>query len=143
MKYNHILSKHIKFDVSKYYENNVSHGENYSGYKYRAKQRNLPFELTYNDYNSLLDNSICYLCGYSSNLGLDRLNSDLGYNIQNVKPCCTVCNRLKSNFPLEHFLNHLKLIINENIPKIVPTNFTVNDIEKKHYNKMSRLEKFK
>lgn len=41
--------------------------------------------------------------GYFAN-GLDRIDSNMGYEINNVVPCCFVCNRMKSNFSYEDFI---------------------------------------
>ena len=42
--------------------------------------------------------------------GIDRVNNDLGYNINNCVPCCTECNIMKSVLTLEQFLSHIKRI---------------------------------
>lgn len=36
--------------------------------------------------------------------GLDRVDSARGYSVDNVVPCCIVCNRAKSDLPLAEFL---------------------------------------
>lgn len=43
--------------------------------------------------------------------GLDRKNNDEPYNIDNVLPCCGICNRMKLNMKYEQFINHLHKII--------------------------------
>lgn len=40
----------------------------------------------------------CYYCGHPLNetgIGLDRLDSDRGYVLDNVVPCCGTCNMAK------------------------------------------------
>lgn len=37
--------------------------------------------------------------------GLDRINSDIGYLINNIVPCCYSCNSSKSNKTQEEFIN--------------------------------------
>jgi len=39
--------------------------------------------------------------------GIDRLDSDLGYEIINVVPCCSICNQAKMEMKLDDFLNWL------------------------------------
>lgn len=69
--------------------------------KQDAKSRNLEFTLTLDEYSKLIELS-CYYCdGYfgkvTKGTGLDRIDSNLGYTIDNVVSCCATCNHLKSN----------------------------------------------
>lgn len=36
--------------------------------------------------------------------GIDRMDSNVGYTLTNSVPCCTMCNRMKSNFNVGEFL---------------------------------------
>jgi hypothetical protein len=40
--------------------------------------------------------------------GIDRINSDEGYDIDNCVPCCTSCNRSKSDLSLSEFKQHVE-----------------------------------
>lgn len=40
--------------------------------------------------------------------GIDRLNNKIGYLPDNVVPCCTKCNRAKSDMTFDEFLNHVE-----------------------------------
>jgi len=92
-------------------------------YKKHAKDRNLTFNLDYN-YFKELTKDICYYCGIEPTQvyqlkdpktgrirsgvpikynGIDRVDSTKGYNNDNVVTCCKVCNRAKSNLPLDEF----------------------------------------
>lgn len=53
----------------------------------------------------LITNHILY---YS---GMDKINPFGEYSIDNVLPCCSVCNRAKDNGTLEEFINHYKNIL--------------------------------
>lgn len=44
--------------------------------------------------------------------GLDRINSNLPHNKNNVVPCCIICNRMKSNLELHKFTQHIENIYN-------------------------------
>lgn len=69
----------------------------------------------------MLTSSNCSYCGIKPNNftnrpnqkevyyfnGIDRINTKKGYLINNVTPCCTICNRMKLNHKLEYFLKHL------------------------------------
>lgn len=97
----------------------------YTSLKNGAKSRNLLFDLDYDNF-VLLTNQNCYICGdkptdkhygytrrrYSQNNdnwvicnSLDRVNNEVGYTTDNVKPCCFMCNRLKSDFSFELLLD--------------------------------------
>ena len=39
--------------------------------------------------------------------GIDRKNSNLGYSLENIVPCCFICNRGKSNMNYEDWKNYL------------------------------------
>ena len=39
--------------------------------------------------------------------GIDRINSNLGYILENCTPCCTICNYLKMDLDKEEFLTHV------------------------------------
>jgi hypothetical protein len=42
--------------------------------------------------------------------GIDRINSKLGYSMDNVVPCCSVCNRMKMATDTKTFLDHCTII---------------------------------
>ena len=85
----------------------------YKGYIYKAKQREISFELSKKEFEKLT-NSDCYLCGVKpTNIrlnGIDRVDNDLGYILSNCKPCCFVCNFMKKNYNLSIFLEKIKRI---------------------------------
>lgn len=54
--------------------------------------------------------SPCYLCGRSPALGIDRIDSSGDYTQENSRPCCSDCNYMKSDHPLETFKHHAALI---------------------------------
>ena len=50
----------------------------------------------------------CYLCGKESDdfhtNGIDRIDNNIGYEKNNVLPCCGDCNYMKREFNLDHLL---------------------------------------
>src|SRR5690606_27568041 len=53
--------------------------------------------------------------------GIDRVNSNLGYTLENIVPCCKRCNWMKLNISLTDFLRHVGRIYEKNrafIPSI-------------------------
>ena len=99
-------------------------------YKRHARDRGLEWALGYEDVKRLIA-SPCFYCGaVNSNHkvtknckegfdhnGIDRVDSAMGYTIDNVVPCCKVCNRAKNNMTQKDFImwvqqaaKHTKLI---------------------------------
>lgn len=103
-------------------------------YNYRkgAKKRNYAFELSREEFESLIFKN-CFYCGIKPNTtsnmlkgfryskekedlgwitynGIDRLNNKLGYNAQNVVTCCETCNKLKMDLSYDAFVSQIELI---------------------------------
>lgn len=127
-----IKLKHLKID----YKNNIIYkpekGEEglnflFKKYQTRAKRKDLPFELTIEEFKKLTS-STCFYGGetpsnriarssvskkpvkleaikYSEYIynGVDRLNSNIGYTINNCVPCCYKCNIMKNDMTLDEF----------------------------------------
>ena len=81
----------------------------YRQYLGRANQRGLLFELTVDDFNTIFRGA-CVYCGSTSKIGVDRVDSSLGYNLENVQPCCGTCNWMKQQARHEDFLRHVDKI---------------------------------
>ena len=47
--------------------------------------------------------SSCYLCGQSPAFGIDRVDANGDYTVENSKPCCTDCNYMKKDMDLDDF----------------------------------------
>ncbi|KAJ3358215.1 hypothetical protein GGF32_000571 [Allomyces javanicus] len=62
-------------------------------------------------FNDLLE-VFCYLCGAPKDMlgiiGVDRIDSNLGYLDDNVMPCCSRCNYAKKDMNLTEFLGHIQ-----------------------------------
>ena len=50
----------------------------------------------------------------SVSLGLDRIDSDLGYQLGNIVPCCGVCNMMKNNLSYDEFFKKVYQIVENN-----------------------------
>jgi hypothetical protein len=113
-KIEHILNYLGLIETNNYYpddfEDHVS--GSFSSYKKRAEKKNLPFELSSNEFLeiTLMD---CYLCGKKTednNLnGIDRIDSDknAGYIFGNIVPCCADCNYMKNKYDLNIFISKI------------------------------------
>jgi hypothetical protein len=91
-------------------------------YKDNAKKRGLSFNITYEQF-IFLTSQDCFYCGepprqsmvkrshnfncngiYYYN-GLDRVDNSIGYEYNNVVPCCKVCNRAKFQMSKQDFIS--------------------------------------
>lgn len=86
-------------------------------YKRHARDRGIPWELSYEDVERIIQQP-CVYCGteksnhkvtknlkegYDHN-GIDRVDSSKGYFSGNVVPCCKICNIAKSNMNQKDFI---------------------------------------
>jgi len=90
---------------------------NYSGYIKDACSRNIPFDLTFEQYIDIVCKP-CYYCdmtelekGFN---GIDRKNSDIGYIVENCVSCCKMCNKLKGTLDDNCFIKRIGHILSHN-----------------------------
>jgi hypothetical protein len=88
-------------------------------YKRDAKMREYNFDLTDEQFTEIIEKD-CHYCGkkpknngiYIYN-GIDRVNNNKGYSIDNVVPCCTECNCKKGILTLQEFQNWIERVYNK------------------------------
>jgi len=95
----------------------------YSRYKQKARERNIIFNLSKELFNEITKRS-CYYCGkqpsqisrgayahgnYIYN-GIDRLDNNKGYEIDNIVSCCKFCNRAKDTLSTKEFIENIERI---------------------------------
>jgi len=91
-------------------------------YKSNARKRGVFFDLTYTQFETLVDGE-CYFCGDTggntlrkrgynvySYTGIDRVDNSVGYLPSNCVSCCSWCNRAKNNGALANFVDKCKKI---------------------------------
>lgn len=86
----------------------------YSTLKSTANRRGLACFLSLEDYKMVIENP-CYYCGGDlppTGSGTDRVDSSLGYVIGNVRACCMICNRSKSNSTENEFKDWIVQVYN-------------------------------
>lgn len=108
----------------------------FTSYKRNADTRNHSFDLTFDEFNSLIVQD-CYYCGQSPELkdngylgvrknksqpniyanGIDRIDSTIGYTKENCVPCCSKCNLMKNVFSKKEFLDQVQQIYHFNFNK--------------------------
>lgn len=114
------------------------------GYKGGAKFRNIPYDLSKDEFRDLIKQN-CYYCGeppreYNTYIkkdktkiaknkiidetaerawtkvnGIDRINTKLGYNKQNCVAACYTCNLMKGIHTQEFFYQHILKIAQKRI----------------------------
>jgi hypothetical protein len=80
-------------------------------YKWGAKSRGYKFELDFETFNSILKQS-CHYCGKKESNGIDRIDSTRGYDMDNILPCCKICNVMKMIHSYDDFTSHIAKIYN-------------------------------
>jgi hypothetical protein len=106
--YNKELIKISNDIVDKWRETYLSKSNpKFSIYMKSANTRNIEFKLSENEFNNIIINS-CYLCGLETSdinkNGIDRINNNKGYILENCKACCGHCNLLKRDLLYENLL---------------------------------------
>jgi hypothetical protein len=89
----------------------------YGKYIKDTSSRNIPFDLTFEQYEHIICES-CYYCditepekGFN---GIDRKNSDVGYIVENCVSCCKICNKLKGTLDDNCFIRRIGHILSYN-----------------------------
>lgn len=105
--------------------NKKDFGEANFNYKYLtcksgAKSRGLHFNLSKEQFKYIIVKD-CYYCGNKGEMhhvkrsvnglfisnGIDRVDSDRGYELNNCVPCCKKCNIMKSDLKKNDFIEHI------------------------------------
>lgn len=92
---------------------NATPNGKYIRYRFSAKRRGIDFKLTLKEFISLVSQS-CSYCGSNNSIGVDRVDNQIGYLLENSKPCCTTCNMMKKALPVEIFVEHCQKITSFN-----------------------------
>ena len=86
----------------------------YNAYKHDSKRKNRKWDLTQKEFKSFWQKP-CYYCGGEiKTIGLDRIDSEKDYTLDNLVPCCKWCNIMKNNYTKEEFIKHCKKITSYN-----------------------------
>lgn len=90
--------------------------ESISTNSHKDNQKNKDDNLTQSDYTKLNNTKICYLCGKSikNTYSIDRINSNLGYQSDNVAATHIICNVYKKDYTIEEFVGHAHQIYDKN-----------------------------
>lgn len=82
----------------------------YNRYKRSANKRKIDFNINYETFIKYWKEP-CYYCGSEiETIGIDRMNSSKGYEVQNIVPCCTKCNLTKRKMSDNEYIEHCKKV---------------------------------
>ena len=94
----------------------------FRNYAHRAKRKSVDFDMTRDDFHSLIYNA-CSYCGdaelknkrkfgskgdFVRYNGLDKIDPLRGYHIDNVAVCCRDCNEAKGTKSVAEFIIHIE-----------------------------------
>lgn len=95
----------------------------WSSYKNHARRRNYSFNLTKEEFKTLVQENCDYCGAEPSNVfssgsntgkytynGIDRVENSQGYSIDNCVPCCKTCNYAKQGMSKSEFLSWVERV---------------------------------
>jgi hypothetical protein len=102
----------------------ASFNAKYSQYVNSAKKRGFIFDLSKDQFRKIIEQP-CFYCGqekftktqqkncngYFESNGVDRIDSNKGYLLDNCVPCCSVCNKMKLDLSVDKFYEHIEKIL--------------------------------
>lgn len=113
----HILTFNGVVEGNLYPELFGDHLTAYHKYRDRALRKQLDFALIPSDYEKITNNP-CYMCGKENSNnhknGIDRFDNDIGYLLDNCRPCCGECNYMKREYSYVNVFNKFRLIYEKN-----------------------------
>ena len=79
-------------------------------YRQGAKRRGIPFELNLDEFKSFWQRPCTYCKDPIDTIGLDRIDSQQGYKLDNCTPCCYICNTAKWEMSIKQFFAWVKKV---------------------------------
>lgn len=95
------------------HERDLSAYGKYKSYRRSAKQRNIDFCISFEQFKGF-SKQPCAYCGENANPlnGIDRKDNSIGYVENNLIPCCEWCNRIKLTYTENQMREHIKKMYN-------------------------------
>jgi hypothetical protein len=110
-------AEHEEFMKKLYAKQKIDPVYKFNCYRYRANKKSIEFNLSQDECEKLFT-SDCYYCGIEidelSLNGIDRINSDDGYKIDNCVSCCKICNFMKGCYDVDVFIGICSHILTYN-----------------------------
>ncbi len=98
-----------------------------------ALMRGISFEITYREYLKYFEKACAY-CGIKA-IGIDRIDSIIGYRKDNIVTCCGICNMMKATLEREAFIIHCKRITLHTDTKTIEEDNDIINIENYKHSK--------
>lgn len=83
----------------------------FTTYKSNAGKDHKTFHLTKEEFTTFWQKPCSYCGSEIATVGIDRVNSLIGYEIDNCVPCCETCNRMKLNLDKDKWIQKMISII--------------------------------
>ena len=107
----------------------IAKGMALNNYRFHARKRNLTWDISNETFFGVVEQP-CVYCGQQGGncynppkdkpwqqpykyTGLDRIDSNTGYVVENIQPCCILCNRSKTDMSEDSFFEWIKRIIDK------------------------------
>jgi hypothetical protein len=97
------VKKSVETKIKKMTNEERGLNQKYGIYKINARKRNIDFLITKEEFKEIILND-CDYCGDKNSCGIDRVENDLGYILENCVSCCSKCNYAKRNLSKDVFL---------------------------------------
>jgi len=120
----HILSNFLILDKLCYSEESFQnhYSATQSVYKKRAINKNIEYLLNDREYN-IITNGLCYMCNKSSSKihinGIDRIDNNKSYKLDNCLSCCGDCNFIKNKYNIYDLIIKMYNIVLNKYPKYI------------------------
>jgi len=89
----------------------------FSAYRCNAKKRSIDFSLSFEQFSEITKQPCTYCGDKKETNGIDRMDNDRGYSIENCVPCCSQCNTIKMDYSKEEFIARVTKIVNYQLSK--------------------------
>ena len=83
----------------------------FNSYKHDAKHSQIDFLLSFEEFMTLWQKPCNYCNSEIKTIGVDRINSNGPYQLDNVTPCCGTCNFMKKDMTTAEFIGHCRRIL--------------------------------
>jgi len=83
----------------------------FQAYKEKAQARGFDFDISFDGFQFFWQKPCSYCGSKIETVGIDRVDNNKGYDINNCVPCCEVCNKMKWKNSKDFWLEHVKKIL--------------------------------
>jgi hypothetical protein len=113
--YKTIKQLYYENNTEKVLKSNAAWRQTFKGrlltYKRAANKRNIEWLLTDEEFKSFWGQPCSYCGNDIETIGIDRVDNNEGYYLNNCTPCCSICNKMKLDLSHDDFINKIKQII--------------------------------